>query len=579
MRLSQLQEGINMIIGLDVGGTHTDVVLVGMNGLERQIKVPTDTSALFETVLTGLEKITENLPPGKIKHAVLSTTLTTNAIIQNKLPPAGMIVSAGPGINPESYRTNKYYFPVAGYIDHSGREIEPIDANQIIDIAGKLADNGIRHVGVVSKFSTRNTSHEIKIGKILEKQFPFNKIFYGHRISGHLSFPRRIDTTFLNASVYPIHKKFFEAVKTSLQQKGISIPIYILKADGGTMGFDTSIDFPGQSILSGPSASVMGSVAFAPENTETLVMDIGGTTTDMAVLINRVPLLAPLGIELGRHKTLIRALNTYSIGIGGDSFVRLNGNELEIGPDRAGPAMAYGGPEPTPTDALFVLGKAQNGDRDRSIQGIAPIAKHFDISVEQAAQKIFDQTCERILRSGREMIEHINQKPVYTIKELLEGYRVNPTHILVLGGPAPYFAEHFEKNSSYLVNKVPAWSVANAIGTALSRTTCEITLFADTQKRIAMAPEESFEESVSPGFTKQDALQMGLRLLKAKAMKTGADLDDLETDVLEELEFNMVRGFRLTGKNIRIKIQVKPGLIHEYKSITDKILDHALSEA
>jgi len=560
-----------MIIGLDVGGTHTDIVLVGENGLERKIKVPTDTSALFQTVLTGIEKITENIPSEKIKHAVLSTTLTTNAIVRNKLSPAGMIVSAGPGIDPEVFRTNEHYFNVSGTIDHSGKEIKPIDQNQIEEIARHLKSEGIRHMGVVGKFSTRNPDHELKIEKILAPYF--DKIFLGHRISGHLNFPRRIATTFLNASVYPIHKEFFEAVKSTLKLKGISIPIYILKADGGTMHFDTSIDFPGQSVLSGPSASVMGSVAFALENNETIVMDIGGTTTDMAVLINQVPLLSPLGIEIGKYKTLIRALNSYSIGMGGDSLVRMEGDSLKIGPDRIGPAMAYGGPAPTPTDALFVLGKTNDvdGDKNKSINGLTPIAEKLGITVEEAAFEIFDLACQDILTAAREMIERINRKPVYTIKELLSGYQLKPRHIMVLGGPASYFAEHMAQISEFTVQTVPQWSVANAIGTALSRTTCEVTLFADTQKGIAIAPGESFSKPVKSNFTKKDALELGFELLRQKALQTGADIDDLDLDILEELEFNMVRGFRLTGKNIRIKLQVKPGLIHKYKMITDKI--------
>jgi len=558
-----------MIIGLDVGGTNTDVVLVGENGLERQVKVATDATALFQTVLAGLEKITENIDPKKITHAVLSTTLTTNAIVQNKLPPAAMIVCSGPGINPESFQTGGNYFMISGSIDHSGKEIKPVNPKEIEDIARRLKADGIRHVGIVGKFSTRNPAHELQIREIVAPHV--EKIFLGHRISGHLSFPRRINTAFLNASVYPVHKNFFEAVAASLKHKGIKVPIYILKADGGTMAFEASVDFPGQSVLSGPSASVMGSIAFAPDNAETIVMDIGGTTTDMAILINRVPLLDPLGIEIGGYKTLIRALRSYSIGIGGDSCVRCQAKTITIGPDREGPAMAYGGSKPTPTDALFVLGKANGGNRARAVEGMNSIADALGVPVEQAAKIVFDQTCHEILSSAAQMIDQINRKPVYTIKEVLTGHQVKPTHVLVLGGPAPFFAEHLEKMSGYTVGKVPAWSVANAIGAALARTTCEVTLFADTQKGIVIAPEESFTQSVKPHFSRDEALDLGYTLLKQKARKLGADMKDLEIDVLEDLEFNMVRGFRMTGKNIRIKLQVKPGLIRGYKNITDKI--------
>ncbi|MFP3981826.1 MAG: hydantoinase/oxoprolinase family protein [Desulfobacterales bacterium] len=558
-----------MIIGLDVGGTHTDVVLLDENGLQRRIKVATDASSLFDAVFSGLTHITRDIPADQISHAVLSTTLTTNAIVQKKLPTVGMIVTCGPGIDPEYFRTGDHYYLVAGAMDHSGREICALDEQAVRDAADKMKSAGIEYVGVVGKFSIRNPAHEMRILEIIAPMF--EKVFLGHNISGSFSFPRRIATAFLNASVYPVHKNFFEAVKQSLEQKGIDLPIYILKADGGTMDFETSIDFPGQSILSGPAASVMGSIAFAPPDAETIVLDIGGTTTDMAVLINGIPVLAPHGIEIKGYKTLIRSLHTQSVGIGGDSVVRVTDGELTIGPDRSGPALAYGGPEPTPTDALFVLGKAGKGDREKAENGISAIAKKLGLATEDAARKIFDQTCRQILDYARQMVETINSKPVYTVHEALHGHRINPTHLLVLGGPTPQFAQHLESISDYTVHRVPQWDVANAVGTALSRTTCEVTLFADTYKLEASAPEEMFVQSLKPGFKLADARQMAEELLKKKAMREGARTEDLEIDVLEEFEFNMIRDFRMIGKNIRIKVQVRPGLIHEYRQIAEKI--------
>ncbi|MFP4159451.1 MAG: hydantoinase/oxoprolinase family protein [Desulfobacterales bacterium] len=558
-----------MIIGLDVGGTHTDVVLLGENGIERRTKVTTETSSLFDAVSSGLEQITSGIPAGEITHAVLSTTLTTNSIVQNNLPPAGMIVTCGPGIDPEAFRTCQHYYLVNGAMDHSGREITRLDEDAVRRAADSMKDAGIEYVGVAGKFSIRNPAHENRILEIISPMF--EKVFPGHSVSGNFSFPRRITTTFLNASIYRVHKEFFEAVKNSLEQKGIDIPIYILKADGGTMDFDTSVDFPAQSILSGPAASVMGSIAFAPPDAETIVLDIGGTTTDMAVLINGVPVLAPQGIEINDYKTLIRALQTHSVGVGGDSTVTVEQGHLFIGPERRGAAMAYGGPEPTPTDALFVLGKGGDGDLGKAEEGIAKIAGQMGIPVEEAALRIFDQACREILDYAREMVCLINSRPVYTVREALHGHSINPSHLLVLGGPAPQFAEHFEAISDFKVGKVPQWDVANAVGTALSRTTSELTMFADTYKLEASAPEERFQQKIKPGFTVSDARNLAEDLLRKKAAREGANQQDIETDVLEELAFNMVRDFRMIGKNIRIKMQVRPGLIHEYQNIAGRI--------
>ncbi len=558
-----------MIIGLDVGGTHTDVVLLGDAGLINEIKVPTEPDNLFNSVLSGLEKVTAGVNLTEITRVVLSTTLTTNAIVQQKIPPVGMLVSAGPGIDPESYRTNSHYRVVAGAVDHRGREIEPVDVEAIKSIAGQFRDEGIQYVGVVGKFSVRNPNHELAIRDAIKKSF--DQVFMGHQISGVLNFPRRIATTYLNAAVYPIHKKFYEAVKQSLEARGLNLPIRILKADGGNMQFDASIDFPVQTILSGPAASVMGSIAFAPENEDCLVMDIGGTTTDMAIFVNRVPLLDPLGITLGNYKTLIRSLDTHSIAIGGDSAVVLENGRLKIGPERRGPALAYGGPAPTPTDALFVLEDRKDGDREKSLRGIKPLAAALGLPLEDAARAIFTNTCDQILSEARQMVKRVNSKPVYTVHELLEGYTVDPRKLLVLGGPAPYFARQFDESSEYSVQVVPRWTVANAIGAALARTTCEVTVFADTQEGIVIAPNENYTKRISSQFSVDDAVRIAFKLLKKKALQRGANSKHLEMELIEKMQFNMVRGFSTTGKNIRIRVQVKPGLIHGQDRLLEKI--------
>ena len=554
-----------MIIGLDVGGTHTDVVLLDQQGIRKEIKVSTDPSDLFRSVLSGLNAIAEGIDPSKIDRIVLSTTLTTNAIAQNQIPPVGMIVSSGPGIDPEFYRTNSHYYAVSGSIDHRGREIKTIDPAEISRIAGRLEDNGIQYIGIVGKFSTRNPSHELGISQILQNSF--RKVFMGHRISGSLNFGRRIATTYLNAAVYPLHKDFFQAVQKSLAAKGLDLPLRLLKADGGNMKFESSVDYPVQTILSGPAASVMGAVAFGPEKGDTLVMDIGGTTTDMAVLINRVPVLNPHGITLGSYKTLIRSLETFSLGLGGDSTVRVEGGKIMVGPARQGPAMAYGGPLPTPTDALFVLEDIPDGSRERSIEGLAPLAKQLGFSLKSFAAEIIDVTCKQILSAARQLLYQINSKPVYTVHELQEGYIVQPKTILILGGPAPYFAKYIEGISDFTVRVVPRWKVANAIGAALARTTCQVNLFADTESGIAEALEENFSRRIDHSFDREAAIRQALELLESKAVNRGANPDFLETEVLESLQFNMVRGFNTTGKNIRVNVQVKPGLIHGYDEL------------
>jgi N-methylhydantoinase A/oxoprolinase/acetone carboxylase beta subunit len=423
---------------------------------------------------------------------------------------------------------------------------------------------------VVTKFSVRNPKHEIEIAKILGDSF--ENIILGHRISGNLNFPRRIATVYLNAAIYPIHKRFFQAVGDSLRKKGLDIPIFVLKADGGTMSLEASMEAPGQTILSGPAASVMGSLLFAPDEVDTLVLDIGGTTTDMAVLVHRVPLMEPLGGEIGGYRTLIRSLKTESIGLGGDSAVRVREGQIRIGPGRLGPAMAYGGPAPTPTDALFVLGRMSGGDAEASRRGLLPVADQLGIPLEGAADRVFDHACRMILKAVDNMIASINSKPVYTVRELLSGYKVQPREILVLGGPAPHFALSLSRLTDLKVKAVPQCGVANAIGAALAKGTSEVTLFADTERGTAVAPEEDFFLPVKKDFTRRNAIDLAFDLLRKKCSRAGAsDESEFEMEVVEDLQFNMVRDFYTSGKNIRVKVQVRPGLLQGYREVAGNI--------
>ncbi|MEW6076826.1 MAG: hydantoinase/oxoprolinase family protein [Thermodesulfobacteriota bacterium] len=558
-----------MIIGLDVGGTHTDVVLLDKDGLLREIKVHTDELDLFHTVLSGIEQISRGIKPKAIERLVLSTTLTTNLIVQGINPDFGMIVLSGPGIDPEFFRTHEHYYVIGGALDHRGREVTPVDLGGLKKIVKKLRRADIRHVGVVGKFSSRNPVHELQVRDALKKYF--RKIFLGHWISGSLNYPRRIATTFLNASVYPIHKNFFEAVQKTLEKHGLQVPIHILKADGGTMSFEASINYPGQTILSGPAASVMGAIPFSGDQEEALVLDIGGTTTDMAVILKRVPVLEPVGIEIAGFKTLIRALKTRSVGLGGDSVVKIMNGKITIGPERKGHAMAFGGPVPTTTDALCVLNMMPEGDAAKAAAGMKMLADELDRPVVETARAVFEHFCAEVVRHARSLVDDINSKPVYTVYEYWEGRQIKPDKILLLGGPAACFVDQIEKVSGVKTMAVPKCAMANALGAAFARTTCEVSLFADTERGIITAPEENYFEKISSAFTREDAQKKALELLEQKARRSGASRDDLEMDILENQQFNMVRGFSAAGRNIRIKAQVRPGLVSGYQVISEKL--------
>lgn len=166
------------------------------------------------------------------------------------------------------------------------------------------------------------------------------------------------------------------------------------------------------------------------------------------------------------------------------------------------------------------------------------------------------------------MVDRLNSKPVYTVHEFLEGYKISPRKILLLGGPAPYFAKRIQEMYHIDTDVVPEWSVANAIGAALARTTCEVSLNADTEQGIVTAHEEDFAEPISKSFSQEDLLDTAYTLLKEKAVFSGADANDLdETEVIEMQSFNIVRNFSPKGKIFRAKVQLKPGLIKGFERV------------
>ena len=222
-----------------------------------------------------------------------------------------------------------------------------------------------------------------------------------------------------------------------------------------------------------------------------------------------VPLLEPLGVTIEGHKTLIRGLKTRSIGLGGDSRVRVDKGKLCIGPRREGPAAAFGGPWPTPTDAMIILGLTRIGDRAKAETAVAEIAGKMNTSVPEAARAIFEKTCQGVASAVSAMIEEINNKPVYTIHELLEGKKLRPSRLFIVGGPAGAVAPQLGEILGCEVVIPQNAEVANAFGAALARTTAEITMIAETERGSLTIAEEGLQMKIPNHFTRKDLLKIG----------------------------------------------------------------------
>ncbi|HHY24940.1 MAG TPA: hydantoinase/oxoprolinase family protein [Clostridiaceae bacterium] len=560
-----------MIIGLDMGGTHIDAVIIENGKIINIVKKPTDRENLFKSIWSTLEELLSGYDKTKIKRINLSTTVSTNAIVENKTSPVGMIIQGGPGLPHNFLACGDENAFISGYIDHRGKIIKDFDFKEIDKAIELFKSKNIKSGAVVTKFSTRNPNIELSIKeKLIEENFC--PITMGHSLSGKLNFPRRVFTSYLNSAVYDTFNGFSTSIRKSMKQEGIDAPLFILKADGGTINLATAEEKPVETILSGPAASFMGLNAMLKTDKDAILLDIGGTTTDIFFLADGVPLFEPLGIKIGDYKTLVRAIYSVSIGLGGDSSIEvedvhlkdgLEDIKLKIGPNRAGYPYALGGPKPTPTDAMIVLGLIKTGDTEKAFEAIKNIGQQLSLSVEDTAQKILDTMGDIIHDKVNELLFEINSHPVYTVKELLYGKQIKPQLINIIGGPAEMLKPILEKKFNLPCYCPGNYHVANAVGAALAKPTTEITMLANTTEGILSVPELEVYESISKNYSLESARKRAMELLKKNALSLGAREEDIEPEITEESVFNMVRGFFTSGKNIRIKAQVKPGLIQE----------------
>lgn len=547
------------ILGLDVGGTQTDAVLIGPTGVIASTKTPTRDD-LLDTLRRSLEATLAGEDPKRVGRLAFSTTMATNAIVQDRLVPTGMIVSAGPGMDPHGFAVGPSFHVVQGCLDHQGFEAKALDRQEVMDAAERIQAQGIRTVGVVSKFSIRNPTHEFQMAEWTAPLF--SHVALGHTVSGNLGFPRRIATTYLNAALHATHETFVDALLRILEEQGLHAPRYLLKPDGGTVDLEESRSFPAQTAQSGPAASVMGALALDPCDGTTLVLDVGGTTTDIAVIYNGSPLLEPFGIRLGPYLTQIRSLQTRSVGIGGDSAVLAEpGRALRIGPRRLGPPRAFGGPAPTPTDAMVVLGLLKAGDAEAAYAAMTEVAVVLETTAEEAAQAVLDRTAELIGGSVHAFLHFINSRPVYTVREVLEGTTVEPTGLVLIGGPAHSLQGPLERALNLPCHIPPHAEVANAVGAAVSRVTAEVTLQADTTRGSVVIPEADLHRVIDAGFSMDQGLGLARETLQKIVLAAGSTETDAEFTVTEQQTFTMIQGFSRTGRNIRLKMCITPGII------------------
>lgn len=543
-----------MLLGVDVGGTFTDAVLVDKGMIIKQAKVKTTQEEVLQGILQALDIVLAGNKPDAISRVVVSSTIVTNALTEGKTDPVFLAVMAGPGMSTKGRFPTEPYL-AEGYVDHRGQIIKGASINEKIV---KTMSAGKEAAAVSGKFAVRNQRNEQKL-RVKLKEAGFKRIFMGSEISGELNFVRRTNSAYFSAAVYDKFKEFIEQVEDGIRRRGIAAQVQILKADGGTIPLAAALEQPVETVFTGPAASVLGIEALNAPSVNAISLDVGGTTTDIAFWSGGFPLLANRGAKIAGYPTAVRAFHMRSIGLGGDSRIRKTDKGFTVGPDRVGPAMAIGGTEPTLSDALIALRCVSFGDEGKAREAMMSL-KGTNDTVEAIAEQIVLAAVTKIEDTIAEMILEWNLQPVYTVNDVIKGTEFVPEKLIGVGGAAPGLIPVLAMKMGLPVEIPVGAMVANAVGAAVSRPTLTATLRVDTTEGYYIIPEAGIREKIQRGFSRSTAEEILAAWLFEQADKWKMEARSAEVMTYEE--FPTIHNYYTTGKIIYLKMQLKPGILH-----------------
>ena len=327
-------------LGIDTGGTYTDAVLVDESN---RIVASSKSLTTRHELTLGIGSALDALPPGAlsgVKLVALSTTLSTNSVVEGRGAPVGVLL---PGYRQRQVRKSglldifdkELLATLPGGHDAVGQECEPLDET-LTRAAIQRQMGRVSAFAVSSMFGVRNPAHELRVRELIE-ELCTRPVTCGHELANDLDAPRRALTVALNARMIPIIHELIIAVRSILAEKKISAPLMMVKGNGSLINTETALRQPVGTVLSGPAASVVGACALSGAS-NAIIADMGGTTTDIAVITHGQPELGSDGVLIGNWKPMVEAIRVISIGLGGDSEVRFSGQTgIEIGPRRVVP--------------------------------------------------------------------------------------------------------------------------------------------------------------------------------------------------------------------------------------------------
>ena len=501
-----------MRIGVDVGGTNTDAVLMKGKEVIQGVKTTTTEEpglGIIEAVSSILNS--SKLSPSEIESIMIGTTQFTNAFVENKRLEKVAVVRLGypatisvpPCIDfSDNLRKilGENFWIIPGGYEFDGRLLGDWSENEVEKVAKEIAEKKIKYIAISCVFSPINEKQEIETSKIIKKYNPNAIITMSHRI-GRVGFIERENATIMNSSLGNLADKVISSFKEALVKLNITCPFYISQNDGTLMSADIVKNYPVLTFASGPTNSMRGA-AFLSGHKDAIVVDIGGTTTDFGVIKEGFPRESSIPVDIGGVRTNFRMPDLISIGLGGGSIVSINENGISVGPESVGyklssESLIFGGKTLTTSDIAVAKGIANFGNKN---------------NVDNLEVSTIDNSLEKIKEMVEEGIDRIKLN-----KDLVP--------VVLVGGGSVLIKGDLKGAKEVLI---PEHSdVANAIGASLAQAGGEIDKIYSyndigREKAIELAKKDAINRAIQAGAIEKTISIIELEEIPLSYLPSGA---------------------------------------------------------
>lgn len=476
-----------MRIGIDVGGTHTDAVILDGDRILSTTKALTSAD-----VVTGITQALDTLlangglKAADIKTVMIGTTQFTNAIVQRRdLAPTGVIrigLPSGKGMPPMidwpedmANAVNASVYMIHGGYLYDGFPVSELREEEIKDLIADLKKKNIQNIAIASAFSPMNDEPERIVAAKIRAAIPAAKITRSSQF-GRLGLMERENAAIMNATLLPFAGKVVDAFLGALKNRDLTCPAYISQNDGTLMSSDFVRNFPALTFSSGPTNSLRGAYKLTGLE-DAIVVDIGGTTSDIGVLQNGFPRESNVVVDIGGVRTNFRMPDILALGLGGGSLVSKDGKT--VGPQSVGhklvtDGLIFGGDQLTATDIIVASGQADIGDTSK----VAHLPKSLVNSARQTMRAMLDQSIDMMKPGGKDM------------------------PVILVGGGSVLVTDGLEAAAK--LHRPKHADVANAIGAAIAQVGAE----SERMVSYRTTPRDEILEDITQAAT-QRAIQAG----------------------------------------------------------------------